>query len=320
MAVFTEVRRDEFAPWLLENYALELEGEPEPIAEGIENTNYAFVANARRYIFTVIEVWDEPTASYCIELAQHLHREVEEVPATLANCKTSKLYSSYAGKPAVAVDFVEGATRPAPSAADCQVAGGIIARLHNAAAGFGPQLPNPRGRSWRLEAASTVRPTLSAEHAAMLEQALAIDAELDASGLPRCACHCDLFRNNFLWRDDGRIAGVIDFYFAGEDFLMFDLAVAALDWAMDEDGAIDASKLAALLAGYREVRAPSDAECVAFSAAMVVGALRFWLSRLLDAMQPREAYALTPHDPEVFRRRLRQCLAQREELAAAMIK
>ena len=320
VAVFTQASRAEAAPWLRDNYGIELAGELEPITEGIENSNYRFAAaDGARYIFTVIEVWDEELAGWCVRLARHLHDSGEAVPRPLRNRLADGPLGSFAGKPAVVVDFVDGAWLPEPSAAECGLAGAGIARLHRAAASFAPPLlPNPRGPAWRRTTADAVRPQLDAADQRLLDEALRRDEALQASGLPRRACHCDLFRNNFLWRD-GAIAGVIDFYFAGEDFLVFDLAVAAIDWTMDEDGAVDEARLAALLAAYRAGRPPAEAEAAAFGDALVSGALRFWLSRLLDALRPRDAYALQPHDPAVFRRRLAQCLAQRERLAAALV-
>ncbi|MBF2735277.1 MAG: phosphotransferase [Betaproteobacteria bacterium AqS2] len=319
MAVFTQADHADAAPWLRDNYGIELTGELEPITEGIENSNYRFTAaDGARYIFTVIEVWDEELAGWCVRLARHLHDRGEPVPRPLRNRLRDGPLGVFAAKPAVVVDFVDGAWLPAPDASQCGLAGGAIARLHRAAADFAPLLPNPRGAAWRRETAAELRPSLPAADQELLDAALARDEALQASGLPRGACHCDLFRNNFLWRD-GAIAGVIDFYFAGEDFLLFDLAVAAIDWTMDEDGAVDGPRLAALLAAYRAGRAPDAAEAAAFGDALVAGALRFWLSRLLDVARPRDAYALQPHDPVVFRRRLARCLADRERLAAALL-
>lgn len=319
MAVFTQADRAEAAPWLRDNYGLELAGELEPITEGIENSNYRFAAaDGARYIFTVIEVWNEAMAGWCVRLARHLHDRGEAVPRPLRNRLRAGPLGVFAGKPAVVVDFVDGAWLPAPDAAECGLAGAGIARLHRAAADFAPLLPNPRGPAWRRETAALLRPALAAADQELLDAALRRDDALQASGLPRRACHCDLFRNNFLWRG-GAIAGIIDFYFAGEDFLVFDLAVAAIDWTMDEDGAVDEERLASLLAAYRAGREPGAAEAAAFGDALVAGALRFWLSRLLDAARPRNAYALRPHDPAVFRRRLAQCLARRDQLAAALL-
>ena len=316
MAVFTEATSKTLGPWLRENYGIELAGEPEPITEGIENTNYRFTeAGGGRFIFTVIEVWDRDVADFCLGLAAHLSSSGMPVPETMRGTGGGRLAAEFAGKPACVVRFVEGAMRMQPDASDCGIIGGHVARLHGAVGGFSPSTPNQRGFAWREEAVARVRPSLGGEDRELLDAALEVDAGMRGADLPSGACHCDLFRNNVLW-SNGDVSGIIDFYFAGVDIFMFDLGVVAIDWTMDDDGDLDADKLAALLRGYREVREMTGAEADAFPSMMVLGALRFWMSRIDDHLNPREAHRLVEHKPGDFRNRLATAMAMRDELGA----
>jgi homoserine kinase type II len=186
--------------------------------------------------------------------------------------------------------------------------------LHAGAVDFDGRQPNLRGLPWWLDTAPQVRPFLSAGAAALLDEEIGFQQQLAASaayaGLPRAAVHADLFRDNVLF--DGpegheHLSGCVDFYFAGVDTLLFDLAVCINDWCLaDETCRIDDARAAALLAAYAERRVLTAAEHRLFPALLRAAALRFWLSRLADLHLPREAALLQPKDPHHFERLLRQ--------------
>lgn len=318
MAVFTEATRESLAPWLEETYGLELSGGPDPITEGIENTNYSFSsARGRKYVFTVFEVWDREMAGYCLSLAAHLSAAGHPVPRAMPASDGSGLCAAFSGKPAAVVEFVEGAAKRNPSPGDCGTVAGHLAGMHLSVGDFAPRAANKRGFEWRKGVVPKVRGTLSGEDAELLDAAAAVDAELAGEDLPEGACHCDLFRNNVLWAGDS-VAGIIDFYFAGHDRLSFDLAVAAVDWTMDDLGELNRESLASLLRGYLGRRPMEEAERRRFPDMMAVAALRFWLSRTDDHVNPRESLELVEHDPSAFRHRLAACLSGRGEIAGAL--
>ena len=155
---------------------------------------------------------------------------------------------------------------------------------------------------------------LSAEQAALLQSELAYQNHIAASSaytaLPRGPVHADLFRDNVMFEGE-QLSGFFDFYFAGIDSFLFDLAVCLNDWCIDwESGAHDAPRCEAMLAAYQAVRPLTAAERSLLPAMARAGALRFWISRLWDYYLPREAQVLTPHDPRHFERVLRQRIAQ----------
>jgi homoserine kinase type II len=182
--------------------------------------------------------------------------------------------------------------------------------MHLAARDFPGSLPNPRGLDWCEAAARRVAPFLDAGQSALLADELAAHrahaATDTARALPRSAVHADLFRDNVLF-DGDRLGGVIDFYFAGVDTWLFDIAVCLNDWCVDlATGACDTARQDAFLQAYARVRPLTAAERRLLPAMQRAGALRFWISRLWDLHLPREASMLKPHDPTHFERVLRQ--------------
>ena len=155
-----------------------------------------------------------------------------------------------------------------------------------------------------------VLPHLDAAQAALLRSELAYQNHIASgaayAGLPRGPVHADLFRDNVMF-DGEQLTGFFDFYFAGVDTWLFDLAVCLNDWCIElETGAFDPHRVQAFLAAYQSVRALAYAERQLLNPLLRAGALRFWISRLWDYHLPREANLLKAHDPTHFERVLRQ--------------
>jgi len=173
--------------------------------------------------------------------------------------------------------------------------------MHLAGRGYGGKLENPRGPKWWGAAAREIAPFLDETRRELLASELEFQTRHRALDLPRGPVHADLFRDNVLFEGD-RIGGVIDFYFAGIDALLFDVAVAVNDWCVDPAGEIDGARAGALLAAYRAARDFTRTEGEAWPVLLRAAALRFWLSRLYDFYLPRAGELTHAHDPEHFRR------------------
>jgi homoserine kinase type II len=182
--------------------------------------------------------------------------------------------------------------------------------MHIAGQDFGMHQPNLRGLAWWLETTPVVLPYLPADAQHLLRAEIhAQDAFAGSDAyhrLPRGPVHADLFRNNVMFVGE-RLTGFFDFYFAGVDTWLFDVAVTVNDWCIDlASGALDMARVRAMLDAYHAVRPFTEAEKISWQPMLQAGALRFWLSRLYDFYLPREAEMLTPHDPGHFERILRQ--------------
>jgi homoserine kinase type II len=220
-----------------------------------------------------------------------------------------RLLHTVCGKPAAVVDRLRGKSELAPTAAHCERVGDMLARMHLAARDYPRHQPNLRGLAWWNETVPVVLPYMEPAQAALLRAELAFQNHIAAgsayAALPRGPIHADLFRDNVMF-EDGRLTGFFDFYFAGVDSWLFDIAVCLNDWCVDlTTGAADEVREHAFLAAYARVRPLAVAEHRLLPAMLRAGALRFWISRLWDFHLPREAALLKPHDPSHFERVLR---------------
>lgn len=318
MAVYTEVPFGEAAA-LAEKLGLGTLTELRGIQGGIENTNY-FITCVRdgeptEFVLTVFERLGFDQLPYYLRLMQHLAQHQIPVPGPMAD-STGEILHTVQSKPAAVVTKLSGRSELSPTVAHCHALGDMLARMHLAGRDFPLQQPNLRGLPWWNETVPVVLPHLAPEQHALLTSELAyqnhVASQSAYAALPRGPIHADLFRDNAMF-EDGRLTGFFDFYFAGDDTFLFDLAVCLNDWCVahaegEQDGAHDAERADAMLAAYQAVRPLSAAERQLLPAMLRAGALRFWISRLWDWYLPRDAAMLKPHDPGHFERVLRHRL------------
>ena len=316
MAVFTEVSEGE-AGELVRALQLGELRELRGIHGGIENTNYFLTTDQGEYVLTLFERLTFEQLPFYLHLMKHLAQHGIPVPEpqALPSSETAEhpegqLLHKVCGKPAAVVDKLRGHSELAPTAAHCAAVGEMLARMHLAARDYPRSQPNLRGLAWWNETVPVVLPHVDEAQAALLRSELAFQNHVAAgslyAALPRGPVHADLFRDNVMF-EDGRLTGFFDFYFAGVDSWLFDIAVCLNDWCIDlPTGAHDDERTQAFLAGYSRVRPLAAAERRLLPAMLRAGALRFWISRLWDFHLPREAAMLQPHDPSHFERVLRQ--------------
>jgi homoserine kinase type II len=311
MAVFTAVSLDDVAPWLKQfplGKAIAIKG----IASGIENSNFFITTEAGEYVLTIFEVLGFEQLPFYLNLMRHLAERGVLVPAPVANAD-GQLVVALHGKPAAIVSKLEGTSQMAPQPVHCAAVGTMLARMHIAGLDFDLQQPNLRGLSWWNETTPKVLPFLDDARAHLLRAEMHFQGAFAACDhyhrLARGPIHADLFRNNVMFAGE-RLTGFFDFYFAGCDTWLFDVAVTVNDWCIDLDtGVLDAARVDAMLAAYHAVRPFTTDEQASWQPMLRAAALRFWLSRLYDFYQPREAEMLTPHDPAHFERILRERIA-----------
>jgi homoserine kinase type II len=311
MAVFTAVTLDDLTEWLEQfplGKALAIDG----IASGIENSNFFLTTGHGAFVLTIFENLTFAQLPFYLQLMKHLAARGIPVPDPVANA-AGELIVALHGKPASIVSKLAGSSQMDPQPVHCAAMGDMLARMHMAAADFPMHQPNLRGLAWCAATAPQVMSYLSAPEALLLNTEIAFQQDFaatpDYAGLPRGPVHADLFRNNVMFVDT-RLTGCFDFYFAGVDTWLFDLAVTVNDWCIDQHtGALDQARLRALLDAYHAVRPFTAAETQAWQPLLRAAALRFWLSRLYDLHVPRAAELLTPHDPTHFERILRERIA-----------
>jgi len=313
MAVYTEVSFDEAAHFLQD---LQL-GTLQTMAGcsgGIENTNYFVTTDQAAYVLTLFERLSAEQLPFYLRLMKHLAHHGIPVPDPATN-RDGDVVHALKGKPAAVVNRLRGKSELAPATEHCALVGDMLARMHLAGRDFSMHQPNLRALAWWNETVPVVLPFVSPEQAVLLQSELAYQnhvTTLSAYGaLPRGPIHADLFRDNVMFESDENgsptLTGFFDFYFAGVDSWLFDIAVCLNDWCIDlTTGAVDAPRTLAFMRAYEAVRPLQAQERTLLPAMARAGALRFWISRLWDLHLPREAAVLQAHDPEHFHRVLRQ--------------
>ena len=310
MSVYTPVSQSDLAAWL-RNYSVGALEKLEPIKAGIENTNYFVTTTQGRYVLTLFERLPAAELPFYLNLMAHLARHGIPCPAPIADLADAYL-GTLNGKPAALVTRLPGRSIEAPGEAECRELGLLLARLHLAGRSYPAYLENPRGPRWWRMAARDLQPFLDAVKRRLLEAELEFQAQRRFADLPRGPVHADLFRDNALF-ERGRLSGVIDFYFAGVDCLLYDVAVCANDWCLVDPAAdrrLDAARTRAFLAAYHALRPFAPAEREAWPVLLRAAALRFWLSRLHDLHLPRPGELVHAHDPEHFRHVLERRVAE----------
>lgn len=315
MAVYTEVDEDALARFVA-GYGRGALMAWEGVSEGVENTTY-FVSlregRARReYVLTLFEQLDGEAVQAYAGFTAGFAAAGLPVPHPLLD-RAGRSWASLAGKPAILVPRVPGRHPVRPSLAACRQIGGFLGRAHALALASGWHWDGPRSPVWLRGLADELLPRLTGADRELLSSELAFwdSWRHTAPDLPRALVHGDLFRDNSLFQR-GRLTGVIDFFSAGTDYLLFDLAVVVNDWCSAASGELAKERVLSIVSAYAEVRRLNLDERRLWPAMLRLAALRFWVSRLAASLASPAAGTLLPvRDPAVYQRIL---TARRERM------
>lgn len=304
MAVFTEVAYADAASLIARlgiGELIALKG----ITSGIENTNYFADTTKGRFVLTLFERLSHEQLPFYLHLMKHLAQHGVPVPDPQADA-SGEILHTLCGKPAAVVNRLEGSHQLAPDISHCESVGAMLARMHLAGHDYPRHQPNLRGLSWWAQTVPVVVPYLTPGQRTLIEGELGYQQQVAASAayaaLPKGPVHADLFRDNVMFVGH-QLTGFFDFYFAGVDTFLFDVAVCLNDWCTDlESGRLVEERALAFVGAYDAVRPLTSGERRLMPALMRAAALRFWISRLWDFHLPRNASMLKPHDPSHFER------------------
>ena len=277
------------------------------IAEGVENSNFLLRAESGNYILTLYEKRvAEADLPFFLGLMEHLAGRGIRCPLPIKG-RDGKALRKVAGRPAAIISFLEGIGVRRPQTHHCASVGQALAEMHLAGQGFPLRRANALSRDgWRplfemsRARADTVEPGL----AAFIEKELAFLENGLAAGLPEGVIHADLFPDNVFFLK-GKLSGLIDFYFACNDLLAYDLAVCLNAWCFEPDNAFNVTKGRALIQSYEGIRKLEPAEREKLPVLARGAALRFLLTRLYDWLTVPVGALVTPKDPREYLRKLR---------------
>jgi homoserine kinase type II len=306
MAVYTDVSFEDLE-MLLSGYDIGVPLTFKGIAEGVENSNFYLQTDRGAFILTLYEKRVKPDdLPFFLGLMEHLAAHGLSCPQPVRD-RQGRQSTMLKGRAAAILSFLTGISLRRPDAAHCQAAGEALARLHAAGAGFSLGRANALSVAGWHELAAATMPRADAIQAglcALIGDSLTALEQGWPKGLPAGVIHADLFPDNVLFMAD-KVSGLIDFYFACNDMLAYDLAVLLNSWCFESDGAYNITKGKAAIAGYRAQRALQGDEIAAMPLLMRGAALRFLLTRLYDWLNPDPGALVRPKDPREYSRKLR---------------
>jgi len=306
MSVFTPVTTDDLRSFLA-NYSLGELCTLSGIQAGVENSNFLVQTTQGQYILTLFEQHDAATLPYFLQLMQFFAQAGIPTAHPIPD-RQGQLLRQLNARPAAVIEHLAGETLTQanqPNVAQCTVIGQTLARIHCIGQDFPYERPPDRGHHWRMHTAQRLLPALNSEQQALLRNEIKQQQQIPFSTLPAGVIHADLFCDNVLFVGD-QLQGVIDWYYACNDCWLYDLAVVVNDWCCHPNGALDEQRLRPLLQAYHQERPLQALECTHWAGMLRAAALRFWLSRLQDKLEPREGAMILQKDPDEFRLRLQQ--------------
>jgi homoserine kinase type II len=306
VAVYTDIGFDELGA-LLAAYEIGAPRAFKGIAEGVENSNFLLQTDRSTYILTLYEKRvSADDLPFFLNLLEHLAKKGIPCPVPLRS-RDGAASTVVRDRPAALLSFLDGLSLSHPRASHCAAAGAALAALHRAGSDFATRRANSLSLTgWRRLAKSvgaradqveTGLTRLIAENLAALEDVWPTD-------LPTGIIHADLFPDNVLFLN-GKVSGLIDFYFACDDFYAYDLAVMINAWCFEQGGRFSRARSQSLIASYMEERRLSAQELGALPILARGAALRFLLTRLQDWLDHDTSALVRPKDPREFAHHLR---------------
>ncbi|WP_420392430.1 homoserine kinase [Acuticoccus sp.] len=306
MAVYTAVD-DEGLAAFLRDYDVGALLSAKGIAEGVENTNYLVRTEAGTYILTLYEQRVDPMdLPFFLGLMRHCADRGIAAPQPVAR-RDGTLLARLCGRNAALVTFLDGMATRRPRPAHCAALGRNLAAFHSATADYARRRPNALGlAAWGplFEASRAHADGVVAGLTEVVDDELCVLARLWPTALPEGIIHADLFPDNVFFVGD-RLSGLIDFYFACNDLLAYDLAICINAWCFEPDGSFNVTNARAMVRAYDAARPLDDDEREALPLLCRGAALRFCLTRLHDWLRVPAAALVTPKDPRPYYDRLR---------------
>ncbi|MCF6200477.1 MAG: homoserine kinase [Hyphomicrobiaceae bacterium] len=316
MAVYTQISDDQLRAFLADYEVGELQSF-KGIAEGVQNTNFLVRTNQSPFILTLYEkLVDVEDLPFFLGLMEHLARHDISCPLPVHD-KKGDVLKKLSGRPAVMVSFLDGYSVSRPSRQNCADLGTALASLHLAGKDFELSRPNalslPGWQTLAGEIMGNISSAFWSLEGAKIDSSTIMDiisTELEhlqknwPQELPTGIIHADLFPDNVFFLNE-RLSGLIDFYFACNDLLAYDLAICLNAWCFDKDGSYNSTRGRALLKGYQKIRPLQPNELTALPLLARGAALRFLLTRIYDWLNTPEDALVSRHDPREYIRKLR---------------
>ncbi len=306
MAVYTQIPDSELKDYL-DRYNIGGLHSLKGIAEGVENSNYLLSTDKGMYILTLYEKRvNADDLPFFLGLMEHLAKNSIDCPQPI-KLKSGETLSTLAARPSAIISYLDGNSVRRPSPDHCRQVGTALAKMHLAGEGFELSRKNSLTvEDWRplFELSQSKADTVATGLADMINTELAHLEQHWPRNLPTGVIHGDLFPDNVFFLKD-QLSGLIDFYFACNDLLAYDIAVCINAWCFEPDNSFNVTKARAMIKGYQQVRELTEAELQTLPLLCRGSALRFLLTRLYDWLNVPPGALVVPKDPSEYISKLR---------------
>lgn len=295
MAVYTTLSESDISE-LLSEFDLNPLQSFQSAADGIQNTTYFLtLTDSRRLVLTLFENRSGDELPFYTKFVRALHEAGLPVPCALQDKKSVEIHR-VSNKPALLFPLVRGQHLVLPTLEEISQMGATLAKIHRISLALPFAHKNPLGITWMRQTLALIEDSILADDKNLIEQQIQLRAKLNSAKLPSCVIHADLFRDNVLFHK-GEVAAVIDFFDAGTDCLILDLAVVINDWCLDAEGLVDTSKRTALMDAYEDYRKLTELEKAHLPAALQIAATSVWLSRTKGELLAKKGGGQVTKDP-----------------------
>ncbi len=307
MSVYTPCTPEQVEIWL-KPVGLGTVCSLEPVLHGVQNSNYRLLTDRGEWVLTFYEQASPARVADDLGLMHALAGHGLPVPDPLPQ-PDGALFRWFLDKPAAILPWLPGQHEQDISCATVTQLGQTVAQLHELMATWKNGSAHAKGHEWRQWVFSELQPKLNPEELTIVLWANDVDRQwqADLSSLPRQMIHADLFRDNVLWQH-GQISALLDFYEAGYEVRLFELAVIINEWCCRPDGQCDSDRADAFLHAYQQRLPLTGLELRCLQPMRVIAALRFYLSRRMASLQPQQDGVLQK-DPAEFLRILQHLQA-----------
>ncbi len=306
MAVYTKVSASEISEFMAgydEGEIVSFKG----IAEGVENSNYILQTNRASYILTLYEKRVNPDdLPFFLGLMDHLVHKGTNCAEPIRD-RQGTILKTLCDRPAALISFLPGLSVNRPGPDHCYQLGQEMARMHRAASDFKISRKNALSvDGWQslVSQCECRADEVEAGLKDLLHDEMAYLKANWPAGLPEGIIHADLFPDNVFFMG-GELSGLIDYYFACNDILAYDVAICINAWCFEKDGSFNITKASRLLRGYVGERAMTGDEMNAMSVLCRGAAFRFLLSRLYDWLNQVEGALVQVKDPAEYINKLK---------------
>lgn len=295
MAVYTKLSESDIKE-LLGEFDLNPLHSFQSVADGIQNTTYFLtLTDSRRLVLTLFENRSGDELPFYTTFIRTLSEAGLPVPCALRDKEGADIHQ-VSNKPALLFPFIQGEHLVTPTLDEISQMGTALAKMHFVSLASSFEHKNPLGIQWMQQTLTLIENTLLPADKKLIEQQIQLRLRLNSAELPRCVIHADLFRDNVLFHG-GKVAGVIDFFDAGTDCLILDIAVVINDWCLNEQGVVESSKRIAFLNAYERGRNLTELEKAYLPEALQIAATCVWLSRTKGELLAKQGSGQVTKDP-----------------------